>query len=73
MAIDEIGRNPTLSGLGVAGRAPLRKAHRCEVISHCGFACILLTMSDVEHLFIYVLLLLLMLSCFSCVQLCVTP
>ena len=25
MAIDEIGRNPTLSGLGVAGRAPLEE------------------------------------------------
>ena len=27
----------------------------CEVISHCGFYCICLMISDVEHLFIYLL------------------
>ena len=33
-------------------------SNRCEAVSHCGFPCISLTVSDAEHLFVCLLILL---------------
>ena len=34
-----------------------RHSNRCEVISRCGFICISLMISDVDHLFLYLLVI----------------